>query len=185
MRLIKFKNIIFKIVLKPKEGWNMISSETYSVSDLILFYLSIVFISSIALFLGLLLNVGVELGVDFILLKVLVFDATYLIWYISNILLLKYVFLYFDKNSNISTVFKIVTFSSVILLITSFITNIFIDSNHLFLTFLSEIYSVYIFLKGVEVFYKFNESQKFISAVFFSILLFLIFLLVKTFQYFV
>ncbi len=185
MNIKKFRKIIFKIIVSPKQEWEVINSEKFNISELIFLFVILLSISSVSLFLGFTLNLGFKLGVGFILSKIAFFALTYAIWFFVNIVLFNYVFNYFDKNNNLAKTIKIISFSSVILLLTSTITNIFVDSSHLFITFLAEVFSVYIFVTGITKLYKLNDNQRFIISVIYSILLLLIFILLKTFQYFI
>ena len=185
MNIKKIRKIIFRIIISPKQEWEIINSEKFNISELIFLFITLLSISSLSLFLGFVLNIGFKLGINFILSKVAFFALTYAIWFVLNIFLLNYILNFFDKKNKLINIFKIVSFSSVILLLVSIITNLFVDSSHLFITFLSEVLSVYIFVTGISVIYKFNDNQRFIIATIYSILLLMIFILLKTFQYFI
>ncbi len=185
MKIKNIKNILLQIVTSPKNGWDIIKSEEFSVSDLILLFFVLLFIASVSLFFGLLLSLGLKLGISFIFVKVVFFVITYTIWFFLTIFTMRYIFLFYNKNNKFIDIVKLISFSSVILLFVSIITNLFIDSSHLFITFLSEVYSVYIFVTGVSVIYKLTDNQRFLVSASYAVLLVLIFILIKTFQYFI
>lgn len=181
---MNIKNRIKGILFSPNLEWEIINNSNIKTSTIIVNYLLfLVGLSSVTLFTGLILKIGFDLGIMYILKYVLVYFILVSFWFIFISLVINKVFLFgFKINQSFNETITLIIFGSIPILVFSIVTNLFIYSSHLFLTFLSIVYSLYIIWQGLLKQNKLKDETRLIISVVYGVFILTLYFMFRFFN---